>query len=53
MHGLAICHHMLDSMPIPTPSALGKTLSLYDGEPFEDLTLYHDIVGALQYVTLT
>nr|CAN81183.1 hypothetical protein VITISV_010634 [Vitis vinifera] len=44
---------MLDCKHCSTPMASGPTLSLYDGEPFSDLSLYQSIVGALQYHTLT
>lgn len=33
--------------------AFSLTFSLYDGEPCSDLSLYQNIVGALQYYTLT
>lgn len=44
---------MLDSKPTNTLKALGQTLSQYDGEPLMNKTLYRNIVGALQYVTIT
>lgn len=39
--------------PHVTPMSSGPTLSLYDGEPLSDATTYHNVVGALQYCTLT
>ncbi|KAL5550042.1 hypothetical protein UlMin_000218 [Ulmus minor] len=44
---------MSDCKPTKTPSTIGKSISQYDGEPFEDVTLYRSMVGALQYVTMT
>ncbi|KAL5577588.1 hypothetical protein UlMin_019287 [Ulmus minor] len=44
---------MIDCKPTKTPGVIGKTLSQYDGEPFDDQTKYRSLVGALQYVTLT
>ena len=44
---------MLDCKPAKTPSVVGKSLSKYDGDLFEDPTKYKSVVGALQYVTLT
>ena len=36
-----------------SPISTSFSLSLYDGEPFLDPYLYHNIVGALQYCTIT
>lgn len=41
----------MDSKLASTLGASGKTLSLHDGVPFENPTLYLSIVDALQYVT--
>ncbi|KAL5549717.1 hypothetical protein UlMin_004948 [Ulmus minor] len=44
---------MIDCKLAKTPGTIGKNLSKYDGELFEDETKYRSVVGALQYVTLT
>ncbi|XP_059429239.1 uncharacterized mitochondrial protein AtMg00810-like [Corylus avellana] len=45
--------HMVDSKPSKSPCASGSKLSRYEGEPLTDPTVYRQIVGALQYCTLT
>ena len=45
--------NMLDSKLAHTLGMLGRTLSQHDGPQFLDIKLYHSIVDALQYVTLT
>ena len=44
---------MLDRKPAATLGATGKTLSKFDGELMDDITMYRSVVRALQYVTLT
>lgn len=44
---------MHDAKPVPTPAVSGRRLSLQDGDPLPDPTEYHNVVGALQYLTLT
>jgi Reverse transcriptase (RNA-dependent DNA polymerase) len=45
--------NMLHSKPCATPLPTSTQLSLNDGEPFDNPTLYRQVVGALQYATLT
>uniref|UniRef100_A0A2N9G7E6 Reverse transcriptase Ty1/copia-type domain-containing protein n=1 Tax=Fagus sylvatica TaxID=28930 RepID=A0A2N9G7E6_FAGSY len=44
---------MLEAKPITTPMASSITLSIHDGEPFPDLTLFRSTIGALQYLSIT
>ena len=44
---------MFDSKAAPTPDTVGKSLSKFDGDVMEDVTMYRSVVGALKYVTLT
>ncbi|KAL5548769.1 hypothetical protein UlMin_004000 [Ulmus minor] len=43
---------MTEAKHLATPAAT-KQLSLYDGDPFTDETLYRSTVGALQYILFT
>jgi hypothetical protein len=43
---------MLDCEPSRTPTDTGSKLSA-DGDPFSHPSLYHSLIGALQYLTLT
>ena len=45
--GMAECHFV--ATPVDTQSKLSAT----DGAPVADVTQYHSLVGALQYLTLT
>jgi histone deacetylase 1/2 len=45
--------NMLQAKPCSTPMAATASLSIHDGDPFEDPKLYRSVVGALQYATIT
>ncbi|PKI61253.1 hypothetical protein CRG98_018352 [Punica granatum] len=49
----AFLHGHLSEEPISSPVAAGSRLSLHDGHPFEDPSLYRSVVGSLQYLSLT
>lgn len=44
---------MFDCKHIITPMASTTSLSLYDGEPLHDPSVYQSLVGALQYCIIT
>ncbi|KAD3642361.1 hypothetical protein E3N88_31585 [Mikania micrantha] len=44
---------LFTAKPVPTPMSTSHTLSLGDSPPFADPVKYRQIVGALQYATLT
>ena len=45
--------HMVDSKPSKSPCVSGSKLSRYAGDPLTDPTTYRQVVGVLQYCTLT
>ena len=51
IHNLLSRIGMVDTKLAHIPRALGKTLSITNGDLFSDNHLYYSIVGALQYVT--
>jgi hypothetical protein len=44
---------MANCKPAATPVDTKQKLSATNGEPVKDATFYHNITGALQYLTLT
>uniref|UniRef100_A0A803P8U2 Reverse transcriptase Ty1/copia-type domain-containing protein n=1 Tax=Cannabis sativa TaxID=3483 RepID=A0A803P8U2_CANSA len=44
---------MLEAKPYPTPMIQSNKLHLRDNPPFEDITQYKSVIGALQYLTLS
>jgi hypothetical protein len=44
---------MLDAKPVSTPMASSSILSAFEGELFDDPTLYRSTIGALQYLSIT
>lgn len=46
-------HNMSSLHPVQTPLVMGCNLSLHDGLPPADATVYRQLVGGLQYLLLT
>ena len=44
---------MLEAKPCSTPVPAGSKLSLHDGDTLSDPSLYRQIVGSFQYLTMT
>ncbi|PKI78139.1 hypothetical protein CRG98_001467 [Punica granatum] len=53
IHDILSRGSMLDCKPISSPVTSGARLSLHDGDPFDNPSLYRSVVGSLQYLTLT
>ncbi|TYK13717.1 putative mitochondrial protein [Cucumis melo var. makuwa] len=53
VEGLLHKHQLTDLKPAPSPSVLGKHLSITNGIPLEDPFIYQSTFGALQYLTNT
>ncbi|KAD6796180.1 hypothetical protein E3N88_07076 [Mikania micrantha] len=53
INDLLVCAGLFTAKPVPTPMSTSHTLSLGDSPPFADPVKYRQIVGALQYATLT
>ncbi|XP_068634566.1 uncharacterized mitochondrial protein AtMg00810-like [Aristolochia californica] len=51
-HNILARAYLLDSKPVHTPMVVSQYLSS-NGQSFSDPTLYHSLVGALQYLTIT
>jgi hypothetical protein len=45
--------NLIDSKIVDTPTELNTRLTLDDGEPLRDFTLYWHLVGSLVYLTVT
>jgi hypothetical protein len=45
--------NMSKAKPVKAPMSTAHALSLLSGDPFIDLSPYHSLVGALQYLSLT
>lgn len=45
--------NMLEAKPVSSPMSSSQQLSLFNGNPCPDETLFRSVVGALQYLSLT
>lgn len=50
IHNLLTRTNMLDCKPCSTPLTISSKFLLYDGVLSENPTVYHNIIGALQYL---
>ncbi|OWM63729.1 hypothetical protein CDL15_Pgr005991 [Punica granatum] len=53
IHDILARTSMLEYKPISSPISSGSRLSLHDGDPFQDYSLYRSVVESLQYLSLT
>ncbi|KAF5449399.1 hypothetical protein F2P56_029849 [Juglans regia] len=53
INSLLLRSQMQHAKPISSPMAASLKLSKFDSPDFDDPTLYHSIVGGLQYLSLT
>ncbi|KAJ9550950.1 hypothetical protein OSB04_014995 [Centaurea solstitialis] len=53
IHELLVRANLSHSKPVPSPCTTSANLSLGDSAPFDDPVKYRQMVGALQYVTLS
>ncbi|KAF5471869.1 hypothetical protein F2P56_008633 [Juglans regia] len=47
------CTNTLEAKPVSSPMSSSQQLSLFDGNPCPDENLFHSVVRALQYLSLT
>ncbi|XP_071728180.1 uncharacterized mitochondrial protein AtMg00810-like [Rutidosis leptorrhynchoides] len=53
IHEILECAGMYDTKPVSSPMTSNESLALGDGPMFADSVKYRQIVGALQYITLS
>ena len=53
INDLLVKTKMQDAKPVSTPLCHTEALRLHDGTPSTDATMYQQVIGALQYLSLT